>query len=184
MIWFTSDLHLGHLRIIELCHRPFSSVDQMNTEIINRWNSVIKPTDAVFVLGDLAMGKIADTLPLCKQLVGQKYLVPGNHDRCFSSNKKMQLDIYQEVGFTVLPELETCTYQDLTFRICHFPYVGDSHDEDRYQLYRPQPDGNWLIHGHTHSKWFVGPQQQIHVGVDAHNFYPVNINEIVAIMRE
>src|SRR4051812_8195892 len=81
-LYFTSDLHFGHQRIIELCNRPFGSVEEMNQTIIDRWNDTVKNDDTVFVLGDVAMGKISDSLPLVKKLKGNKHLVSGNHDRC------------------------------------------------------------------------------------------------------
>lgn len=34
----TSDTHFSHARIIELADRPFTSVDEMDTELIRRWN--------------------------------------------------------------------------------------------------------------------------------------------------
>ena len=36
---------------------------------------------------------------------------------------------------------------------CHFPYVGDSGDRDRYVEHRPPDRGEWLLHGHVHDKW-------------------------------
>jgi calcineurin-like phosphoesterase family protein len=81
--WFTADLHLGHEKIIELCDRPFATVDEMNATIIEKWNERVDPEDTVWVLGDFAMGQIKDTLPLVARLHGRKVLVAGNHDRCF-----------------------------------------------------------------------------------------------------
>lgn len=54
-IWFTSDLHLNHSKIIEYCNRPFSNIEEMNEMLINNWNSVVKPKDIVFCLGDIAL---------------------------------------------------------------------------------------------------------------------------------
>ena len=33
MIWFTSDLHLGHGAAISMCERPFETIEEM-TEIL------------------------------------------------------------------------------------------------------------------------------------------------------
>ena len=38
MVLFTGDDHLGHENAIQLCDRPFSSVEEMNSEIIRLWN--------------------------------------------------------------------------------------------------------------------------------------------------
>jgi len=55
-VFFTSDTHFNHVNIIKYCSRPFSSVEEMNREMIARWNSVVGPEDTVFHLGDFAMG--------------------------------------------------------------------------------------------------------------------------------
>jgi calcineurin-like phosphoesterase family protein len=82
-IFFTSDLHFGHANIIQYCNRPFNSVEHMNGVLMSNWNSVVTEDDKVIVLGDFAMGKISETLPVAERLNGMKFLVPGNHDRCF-----------------------------------------------------------------------------------------------------
>jgi calcineurin-like phosphoesterase family protein len=180
-IWFTSDTHFGHERIIELCNRPFESVEHMNESIIENHNALVKPGDKVFHLGDLAMGKIAETLPLAARLNGDKALIPGNHDRVFSQNKQKMLDrfmpLYSEI-FTVMPEQTKVPKHNL--KMCHFPYYGDSHEEDRYSGMRPADNGDWLIHGHVHDSWKVNGRQ-INVGVDVWDFRPVHLDEILAI---
>ena len=54
--FFTSDHHFGHAKIIEYCKRPFSSVEEMNQVMIDRWNEVVGPDDHVYHLGDFAFG--------------------------------------------------------------------------------------------------------------------------------
>lgn len=81
--FYTSDTHFGHERILELCERPFSDVTRMNEALIERWNNVVQPEDTVYHLGDVALGKIAESLPLISRLNGYKILVLGNHDRPF-----------------------------------------------------------------------------------------------------
>ncbi len=178
--WFTADLHIGHARIIELCGRPFADADEMNEAIVQRWNERVAPADQVYVLGDVALGKITASLALVEQLNGLKLLVPGNHDRCWSGHKKVRpVDVtrYTDVGFVLLPEL--ARHGD--WWLCHFPTAGDSHDQDRYADHRPViPEGDWLIHGHVHEKWRVNGRQ-INVGVDVWDFAPVSEDELCAL---
>jgi calcineurin-like phosphoesterase family protein len=175
--WFTADLHFGHERIIELCNRPFSNVDEMNTELIHRWNSYVDQGDSVYVLGDVAMGKIAETLPLVEQLRGTKYLVPGNHDRCWPGHKKVRpadIEAYKHVGFKILGPQHVYG----RWLLCHFPQAGDSHDRDRYVDHRPQLTGyKAIIHGHVHNQWKVNARQ-INVGVDVWGYTPVHLNQL------
>ena len=51
-VFFIADLHFNHKRIIEICNRPFKDIYNMNTSLINNWNSVVNREDTVFVLGD------------------------------------------------------------------------------------------------------------------------------------
>lgn len=51
-IFFTSDLWLGRNNIIDIYKRPFSSIEEMNTTIIERWNTTVGNDDLVFVLGN------------------------------------------------------------------------------------------------------------------------------------
>jgi len=66
--WFTADLHLGHRNIIRYCDRRFESVGVMNRALIARWNEIDDDDDTVRVLGDFALGTIADTLPRAGEL--------------------------------------------------------------------------------------------------------------------
>ena len=52
-VFFTGDLHFGHENIIKLDSRPFKSVEEMDAELIHRWNNKVAPGDLVYVLGDM-----------------------------------------------------------------------------------------------------------------------------------
>ena len=84
--WFTADLHLGHHNIIDYCNRSFRDVHAMNDALVENWNEAVAPGDTVWVVGDFALGKIADTLPLVSRLHGRQILVAGNHDRCWAGH--------------------------------------------------------------------------------------------------
>jgi len=78
--YFTSDLHLGHARIIDLCARPFGSVQAMDAALIEHWNAVVRPGDDVWVLGDFCWRSSKTSQGYLERLSGNKHLVWGNHD--------------------------------------------------------------------------------------------------------
>lgn len=54
MIYFTSDLHLGHANSIEFTNRPFSNVDEMNETLVRNINDIVSKKDELWILGDFA----------------------------------------------------------------------------------------------------------------------------------
>lgn len=186
--FFTSDLHLGHQNVIQYCNRPFDSVEHMNESLIANWNAVVGQYDTVFVLGDFAMGKIAETLPLALRLNGYKYLVPGNHDRCWEDKTgKNWAEKYEQAGFNVLPNTVNFILNDKTSSIahavtlCHFQLLSDRVDERFTEFHQLESD-RWLIHGHVHSLWRV-KGRQINVGVDVWDYAPVSEQELVEFIK-
>lgn len=84
-IFFTSDNHFGHERVIRFDNRPFATVEEMDAEMIRRWNAKVGKGDLVYVLGDMIWKTRNDDAPgLIKSLNGQIILIKGNHDRFFT----------------------------------------------------------------------------------------------------
>ena len=52
-VFFTSDLHFGHENVLRFDNRPFASVEEMDAELVRRWNEKVGKGDLVYVLGDL-----------------------------------------------------------------------------------------------------------------------------------
>jgi len=86
MRYFTSDLHLGHENIIKYCNRPFTTTSAMNQDIIEKI-SKLSATDEIYLLGDIALGKVYDNLALLKDLPVKKIFIGGNHDYIHPYNK-------------------------------------------------------------------------------------------------
>lgn len=191
-VWFTSDQHFGHERILELgSGRPFKNIGHHNVTIMNNWLNVVQPEDTVYVLGDIAMGSFEESVKLFAGLTGDKLFVAGNHDKIFSGNNsdariEKFAPLYEQVGFSILPENTSVTLETSwgvqEVLLSHFPYSGDSHSEvDRYAQNRFKDEGLPIVHGHTHSREKLNPnnRREFHVGVDAHGFMPVHESEIV-----
>lgn len=79
--FYIADWHYDHANCIHFDNRPFKNVDEMNEELIRRWNEAVRPGDLVYILGDMFWCRTTDAIEVLKKLNGQKILVKGNHDR-------------------------------------------------------------------------------------------------------
>ena len=185
--YFTADLHLGHRNIIDYSGRPFRDVEQMDEVLVERWNATVAPDDEVMVLGDFAMGRIDETLPVAGVLNGRKVLLAGNHDRCWHGHKKgveAATDRYLAAGFDEIRQgTIDLAVGGVPVVACHFPYRGDSHDHDRHVAHRPVDAGAWLLHGHVHERWKVR-DRMINVGVDVWDFAPVAEHTLAELLTQ
>jgi calcineurin-like phosphoesterase family protein len=186
MIFFTSDHHFGHTNIIKYCSRPFSSVEEMDAEMLRRWNEVVNPKDTVYYLGDFSLAKRA-VLDIAPRLHGEKHLIMGNHDACHPCHKKKAeaaKQLYIEAGFKSLALEMSFEIKGHRVLLTHMPFLEKNAQaayDLRYPQYRPKDEGQWLLHGHVHEKWRINGRM-INVGVDVWNFYPVPLEEIENIL--
>lgn len=84
-LFLISDTHFGHENICNfLCKdgitklRPFSCAAEMDEAIVKNWNSVVRPNDRVYVLGDVAIKRA--NIATISRCYGKKVLIKGNHD--------------------------------------------------------------------------------------------------------
>lgn len=201
-IWFTSDQHYYHQNVIKYCSRPYVTVEEMNEKLLLEYNSLVKPEDIVYMLGDFSLAFRPVEL-YGSRLNGTKYLVPGNHDFVHSYNKKSRneenrkkwIGKYQEHGFIVLPEHTTLDIPGVaTVNLAHLPYsnINDvrldavESGSDKYTKYRPKEDGRVLLCGHVHEKWktmrTAKGSLMVNVGVDVWGMKPVHIDQIKEII--
>lgn len=98
--FYISDWHYGHKNVLGFDNRPFTNIEQMNEELIRRWNSVVSAGDLVYILGDMFWCTPKIAAPIMEQLNGQKILVKGNHDRWHDSKFDklfVKIDEYMEI---------------------------------------------------------------------------------------
>lgn len=192
--WFTSDTHFSHANILKYCNRPFYGTDHMDETLINNWNALVDTDDVVYHLGDVALGPIDSSLEKIKRLEGYKILVVGNHDRPFMRSGKPDANMWWDRYAGVFNEVVHWKGMLLdigdgleTVKLSHFPYDGDHSEVDRYQDVRPKDIGTPLVHGHTHSneKFSLSAKgtPQVHVGVDAWNFFPVSEEQVIEVLE-
>jgi calcineurin-like phosphoesterase family protein len=185
MRFYTADLHLGHKNIIKYCNRPFANVGEMNNILIANINEVADVDDELWILGDLAMGKLDESLSWVSQIRPKVQLVAGNHDRCWIGERTTkpieqwedQCRRYLDAGIEGLWEYASHTISERTVYLSHFPYQGDHTDEDRFAEWRLPDRGRWLLCGHIHNLW-KQQVRQINVGIDVRDYYPVSEQEV------
>jgi len=193
--YFVSDTHFNHNNIIKYCDRPFDSVEEMNEVLIKNWNSVVSEGDIVYFLGDFSMS-LGAVEELTKRLNGHKKLITGNHDSCFSGHRMSRkvdkaLEVkqkYYTAGWRSIDSVTTTSVCGVEVNLNHFPYKkikdSDRHDK-RYDKYRIEDNGLWLLHGHVHSSsQTMLDKRMIDVGVDCNNYTPVSEDRIKEIIDE
>lgn len=134
--FYIADWHYGHANVIGFDNRPFLNVEEMNIELIRRWNSVVSAGDLVYILGDMFWCKSSEAIPILKQLNGQKILIKGNHDRCNDGEFKKQ--------FVEIAEyLEVEEDGKAKVVLCHYPIpCFKNHFYGQYHMY-----------GHVHTSF-------------------------------
>lgn len=171
MIYFTSDLHLGHNKDFCYAARGFNNIQEHDQTIIKNYNSIVNEEDEVYILGDLMLGENREnSLALLSKLKGHKHLILGNHDT------KKKVELYQE--FCDIESFDYATmikYKKYSIYLSHYPTLCMNYD---------QGVKVWNFHGHTHSKEkFSEFGQCYNVALDAHNMFPVSIENIILDIR-
>lgn len=161
-IFMTADLHLGHANIIKYCGRPYRDVNEMNEDLILRWNSVVSDNDRIFFLGDFALGDAEKTIRWGQRLNGRKVMIYGNHDH-------HRPKVYYEAGFEHVSKWPIVIQNK--FLLSHAPmFVGSESGVDLGTLIN--------IHGHIHDKIKQGPTisaKSACVCVERWNYGPVDL---------
>ena len=135
--------------------------DRNERVIITRWNSRVGPGDEIWHLGDFARGlKVAEAI--LPRLNGRKHLVTGNNDEpavCALNWSSVQ-------AYTEL------LVDGVMLVLCHYPF----------RTWNRIDRGSINLHGHSHGR--LKPlTRQFDVGVDAHDFQPISLRELLVSRR-
>jgi len=175
-IWITSDTHFNHVNILrftdsntgKLVRPNFKDVTDMNETMIRNWNSVVKPGDKVYHLGDVFFGDKEWFKRMWPRLNGSKRLIVGNHDdiKFLSSG-----GFFQKVAMWR-------QFTEFGIIMTHVPI----HYSGLFRIKNMEtPMLN--VHGHIHqNKSPKGPYYN--VCVEQTNYTPVNLEDLAAIAKK
>ena len=159
-VFFGSDWHFGHARVIPACGRPFASVEEMDEAMIANWNATVRRGDRIYCLGDLFFHRPEKIREILSRLSGEKFLIKGNHDR----------DLGKWAGaFVWARDVETIKVKDQKIFLSHYAH----------RVWKDSHHGAWNLHGHSHGSLSILPgYKQADVGVDCWGFKPVSFDEL------
>ena len=155
------DTHFGHANILNFKRsngepiREFPSIEEHDEALVKNWNSVVKPDDHVYHLGDVVMNK--KHLGICMRLNGHKRLVMGNHD-IYDAKEYMNAGFKKLHAYRVFPKEG--------YILSHMPLHPASIKE------------GWTnVHGHTHSNYVYNDDgdlddRYMNVSCEAVNYTP------------
>jgi calcineurin-like phosphoesterase family protein len=184
--YFTSDLHFGHKNIISFDDRPFKSIEEMDSDLIKRWNNKVRKKDLVYVLGDMIWRNNDYATNILKQLNGRIILIKGNHDKWINNTKNKEL----LVGIKDYDEIEVILKDGSKKRcvLSHYPI----------HFYNGHYNGAVMLYGHVHNTREMYLVKQIseqlnslepsclvcmyNVGSMLWNYEPVTLDEILGQM--
>lgn len=176
-VFFTSDTHFQHKNIIKYCNRPFQTVAEMDMQMIENWNTLVKPDDIVFHAGDFCFGSKKSWNHILDSLNGKKYLAAGNHDKNIVTAKFV--DIQQIFNIRIIGDNEMSS-DGQRITICHYPMLS------WHQSHR----GAWQLFGHVHGNLindgFEYPSKltpnQMDIGVDTNNYFPYSYDYVKTVI--
>ena len=163
--FFTADQHFCHENIItKFVFRPFQDVEHMNSEIIKRFNSRVKPGDTVYHLGDFKLTNNGpNTYELLGKLNGRHVFIRGNHVKNNGTNVCLHYGIIELYGQRVV--------------LAHRP--------EEAEILMAVMSIKLGFCGHIHEKWQFRETEYgllVNVGVDVWDFYPIDGKQIFKSM--
>ena len=161
-IYFCADCHFGQERTLKMSLRPFDSVSEMDKVLINNWNSLIKPEDTVYILGDFGI------LSYAKFLSGKKHFIRGNYEYNYTDEELLKyFDLVCPSKTVHIPIIHNDT-------LYHFTMAHEPKNVKEFKI----SDNYVNVFGHVHKLQMI-KSYGINVGMDCHNFKPISIDDVL-----
>lgn len=161
--YFISDLHFGHESVAKI--RGFPDVYCHDENLIAQWNLTIGKRDTVYILGDISMHDINQYKKL-GQLLGNKILVAGNHDKGKGWIREVSKYVSEIHG---VKHYSSAIYgrMFLTHIPIH-PLEFEYHKQIKFN-----------IHGHIHKGYEINDSRYINVCAEIIDYKPKTLDELI-----
>lgn len=154
-----ADTHFYDENIMKFEGRPFKTVEEMNTQIVDNWNSVVSSEDIVYMLGDFFGYCAGDSgyfkvEKIVNDLKGCIVLIRGNHET------DEQISWFKKLGIEVI---EYPIVLDNFYILSHEPmYVSEN-----------MPYANVFGHIHNNPMYKTCSSRSYCVSVERINYTPI-----------
>lgn len=159
---YISDLHLFHKNVTmagkNFDDRPYENVEEMNEDILKKWNKNVTNADHVYICGDM-IWKFNDNnkdeaMRILKEMNGNLHLILGNHDKIQSNIFKKRFE--EIVNYKKVTDVLNGNQVQVIMSHYYMPfYEGHYHD-------------SVLIHGHSHVTEEAKLERQISAYLNEH----------------
>lgn len=181
--YLISDTHFWHTNIIKYCSRPFASVEEMNTALIENWNNAVGPDDHIYSLGDFCFGNVEkwNSVLAPGVLNGHIHLVLGNHDPERLYRDGVMRERFDEICFQ-----KYLLVDGWGIYLNHFPFLEFSNNFDHHvcQAYGHVHSGPNNVGTLTNERLKMVQWNQYDVGADNNNYGPISVLEFLNIIKE
>ncbi len=172
MIYFISDTHFSHHKIIDYCDRPVQNATEMDELMLENINTLVKPTDELYHLGDFGIGGWSNMTNILRRIKCKNlHFIKGNHDKNMDNDNV-------KAFFKTFSYYKELNVNKQLLCLSHYPMA------EWNSCHR----GSYMLHGHSHgSLSYEGPiknKKILDVGVDVHNMKPISLDEVHAIMSK
>jgi len=187
-LWFTSDTHYNHGNICSattqwtnpVTCREFQSLEQMNSHLIANINEKVEQNDILFHLGDWSFGGFEQIELFRNQIVCKNvHIITGNHDHHIENDREGCQNLFSSVNkylnLIVKYNVGTPLQGEARFALMHFP-IASWDNMARAAIH---------LHGHVHfeADKRIGMGKMMDVGVDGNELYPIEMSEVLKLMR-
>ena len=164
MIAFISDLHLGHAQVLEHDQRPFASIEEHDTVLLNNLSTLPTGTE-LWVLGDVAFkpSKLDDFFSATAHTLC--HLVRGNHDDKLAWRHKGKFHAAFEATYL----RRSLGDERIRLYLSHYAH----------RTWRNSHHGSYHLFGHSHgalTPW----GRSMDVGANVVGYRPIALEEVHA----